>query len=47
MAKPSYTKDEIRKLAKDEHVQFLRLMFTDLYGTIKTWKFRSANLTKY
>ena len=46
MAKPSYTKDEIRKLAKDEHVQFLRLMFTDLYGTIKNVEVPISQLDK-
>ncbi|WOY90132.1 type I glutamate--ammonia ligase [Ligilactobacillus murinus] len=46
MAKPSYTKDEIRKMAKDEHVQFLRLMFTDLYGTIKNVEVPISQLDK-
>ncbi|HBV48965.1 MAG TPA: type I glutamate--ammonia ligase, partial [Lactobacillus sp.] len=46
MSKPSYTKDEIRKLAKDEHVQFLRLMFTDLYGTIKNVEVPISQLDK-
>ncbi|MFC6275779.1 type I glutamate--ammonia ligase [Levilactobacillus tangyuanensis] len=35
MAKATYSKDDIRQIAKDENVQFLRLMFTDLFGTIK------------
>ena len=46
MAKPNYTKDEIRKMAKDEHVQFLRLMFTDLYGTIKNVEVPISQLDK-
>ncbi|MFD1550007.1 type I glutamate--ammonia ligase [Levilactobacillus fuyuanensis] len=35
MAKRDYSKDDIRQMAKDENVKFLRLMFTDLFGTIK------------
>lgn len=33
--KHNYTKDDIRRIAKEENVKFLRLMFTDLFGTIK------------
>lgn len=46
MAKPNYTKEEIRTMAKDEHVQFLRLMFTDLYGTIKNVEVPISQLDK-
>ncbi|WP_125546174.1 type I glutamate--ammonia ligase [Levilactobacillus lindianensis] len=35
MAKATNTKDDIRRMAKEENVKFLRLMFTDLFGTIK------------
>ena len=35
MAKQSYSKDDIRRIVKEENVNFLRLMFTDLFGTIK------------
>ncbi|MDC4186816.1 type I glutamate--ammonia ligase [Loigolactobacillus coryniformis] len=35
MARKNYTKDEIHKIAQDENVQFLRLMFTDISGVIK------------
>ncbi|XIF20308.1 MAG: type I glutamate--ammonia ligase [Acetilactobacillus jinshanensis] len=31
----NYTKNDIRKMAKEHHVSFLRLMFTDLFGTEK------------
>ncbi|KRN12784.1 glutamine synthetase [Fructilactobacillus fructivorans] len=30
-----YTKDDIRQMVKDEDVRFIRLMFTDLMGSIK------------
>ncbi|MEJ6400542.1 type I glutamate--ammonia ligase [Nicoliella lavandulae] len=30
-----YTKDDIRNMVEQENVNFLRLMFTDLFGTVK------------
>ncbi|UQS86671.1 type I glutamate--ammonia ligase [Nicoliella spurrieriana] len=33
--KHDYTKDDIRQMVEKEHVNFLRLMFTDLFGTVK------------
>ena len=30
-----YTPDDIKRMVKDEDVRFLRLMFTDLLGTVK------------
>ncbi|WP_395317882.1 type I glutamate--ammonia ligase [Fructilactobacillus frigidiflavus] len=30
-----YTPEDIKKMVKDEYVRFLRLMFTDLLGTVK------------
>lgn len=35
MARHQYTADEIKQIAQDENVQFLRLMFTDINGIIK------------
>ncbi|EJE98166.1 type I glutamate--ammonia ligase [Liquorilactobacillus mali] len=46
MVKPNYTKDDIRKIAKDENVKFLRLMFTDLYGVIKNVEVPISQLEK-
>lgn len=46
MAKVNYTKDDIRRIAKEENVQFLRLMFTDLYGTIKNVEVPISQLDK-
>ncbi|MCP0886784.1 type I glutamate--ammonia ligase [Ligilactobacillus sp. WILCCON 0076] len=46
MAKPTYTKDDIRRVAKEENVKFLRLMFTDLYGTIKNVEVPISQLDK-
>ena len=36
MAKRELSKDEVRKMVKDENIRFLRVMFTDLLGTIKS-----------
>ncbi|QCZ48194.1 glutamine synthetase [Levilactobacillus brevis] len=46
MAKPEYSKDDIRQMAKDENAKFLRLMFTDLFGTIKNVEVPISQLGK-
>ncbi|MCH5464582.1 type I glutamate--ammonia ligase [Levilactobacillus tujiorum] len=46
MAKRDYSKDDIRQMAKDENVKFLRLMFTDLFGTIKNVEVPISQLDK-
>ena len=46
MVKHDYTKADIRRMAKEENVQFLRLMFTDLYGTIKNVEVPISKLDK-
>ncbi len=46
MAKHDYSKDDIRKMAKEENVKFLRLMFTDLFGTIKNVEVPISQLEK-
>ncbi|KRM77399.1 type I glutamate--ammonia ligase [Secundilactobacillus collinoides] len=46
MPKHDYTKDDIRQMAEDENVQFLRLMFTDLFGTIKNVEVPISQLGK-
>ena len=35
MTRKQYTADDIRQIAKDEDVAFLRLMFTDINGVLK------------
>ncbi|GAF36021.1 type I glutamate--ammonia ligase [Lentilactobacillus farraginis] len=42
----NYSKDDIRKIVKDEDVKFLRLMFTDLFGTIKNVEVPIGQLDK-
>ena len=44
--KHDYSKDDIRKIVKDEDVKFLRLMFTDLFGTIKNVEVPITQLDK-
>ncbi|AQW21988.1 glutamine synthetase [Lentilactobacillus curieae] len=44
--KHDYTKDDIRQMVKDEDVKFLRLMFTDLFGTIKNVEVPITQLEK-
>ncbi|AUH36928.1 type I glutamate--ammonia ligase [Lactiplantibacillus plantarum] len=46
MAKQSYSKDDIRRIVKEENVNFLRLMFTDLFGTIKNVEVPVSQLDK-
>lgn len=46
MVKHNYTKQDIKRMAEEENVQFLRLMFTDLYGTIKNVEIPVSQLDK-
>ena len=46
MARDLYTKDEIRQMVKDEDIRFLRVMFTDLLGTIKSVDLPVSQLDK-
>ncbi|KRL55927.1 glutamine synthetase [Paucilactobacillus oligofermentans DSM 15707 = LMG 22743] len=41
-----FTNDEVHQLVKDENVRFLRLMFTDLFGTIKNVEVSTSQLDK-
>ena len=31
----NYTRDEVLQMAEDEDVEFIRLQFTDMFGTLK------------
>lgn len=46
MAKHVYTKSEVHQLVKDENVHFLRLMFSDLLGTMKSVDIPVSQLDK-
>ena len=35
MVRKAYTKDDIRTMIAEENVEFLRLQFSDVFGTIK------------
>ncbi|WP_075980837.1 type I glutamate--ammonia ligase [Bacillus massilinigeriensis] len=41
-----YTKDDIKKMAADENVKFIRLQFTDILGTIKNVEIPISQLEK-
>lgn len=41
-----YTKDDIRRLAEEENVKFIRLQFTDILGTIKNVEIPISQLEK-
>ena len=46
MAKRDLSKDEVRKMVKDENIRFLRVMFTDMLGTIKSVDLPVSQLDK-
>ena len=46
MGKHVFTKDEVRQMVKDEDIHFLRVMFTDLLGTIKSVDLPVSQLDK-
>ena len=46
MAKRELTKEEVRKMVKDENIRFLRVMFTDMLGTIKSVDLPVSQLDK-
>ena len=46
MAKRKLSKDEVRKMVKDENIRFLRVMFTDMLGTIKSVDLPVSQLDK-
>lgn len=46
MAKKSKTVEEIKQIAQEENVRFLRLMFTDILGTIKNVEVPISQLDK-
>ncbi|MFO7248798.1 MAG: type I glutamate--ammonia ligase [Bacillota bacterium] len=41
-----YTRDDILKLAKEQNVRFIRLQFTDLFGTLKNVEIPVSQLPK-
>lgn len=41
-----YTKDAILQMAEEEDVEFIRLQFTDMFGTLKNIAVTSSQLEK-
>ena len=35
MSRNKYTREDIIRLVKEENVRFIRLQFTDIFGTLK------------
>jgi len=46
MARKNYTKDDIRSIITEENVEFLRLQFSDVFGTIKNVEVPVSQLEK-
>jgi len=43
---PKYTRDDIMKIVRDQDVRFIRLQFTDIFGTLKNVAITSRQLEK-
>ena len=41
-----YTKDDIFRMVEEEDVEFIRLQFTDIFGTLKNIAITSSQLDK-
>ena len=46
MVRKAYTKDDIRNMIAEENVEFLRLQFSDVFGTIKNVEVPVSQLEK-
>lgn len=46
MVRKNYTKDDIREIIENENVEFLRLQFSDVFGTIKNVEVPVSQLEK-
>ena len=46
MVRKAYTKDDIRRMIAEENVEFLRLQFSDVFGTIKNVEVPVSQLEK-
>ena len=42
-----YTKQDIIQMVEDEDVEFIRLQFTDMFGTLKNVAITSSQLEKW
>ena len=45
-SKMQYTKEEILKYVEEEDVEFIRLQFTDMFGTMKNMAVTKGQLIK-
>ena len=44
--KMKYTKQEILKIVEEEDIEFIRLQFTDLFGTLKNVAITASQMKK-
>ena len=42
----NYTKEDIMKLVEEEDVEFIRLQFTDIFGSLKNMAVTASQLEK-
>ena len=42
-----YTKDDIFRMVEEEDVEFIRLQFTDIFGTLKNIAITSSSLRRH
>lgn len=42
----NYTKEDIFRMVEEEDVEFIRLQFTDIFGTLKNVAITSSQLEK-
>ena len=40
----SYTKDDIRRICKEENIRYIRMMFTDMMGMLKNVEIPATRL---
>ena len=43
---PKYTREDIVRMVEEEDVEFIRLQFTDIFGTLKNVAITSSQLEK-
>lgn len=42
-----YSKNDIIRIVDEEDIEFIRLQFTDIFGTLKTWQLQQASLRRH
>lgn len=42
-----YSKNDIIRIVDEEDIEFIRLQFTDIFGTLKMWQLQPASLRRH